>query len=305
MAQPVACTRAGQVAARSGLRRLALQPGSMRRETPCATSRNHKETEVSETKLIRLRGKAIANGALPLICTPLIGRTQAAVLGELATVLPKQPDLIEWRVDFFEGLGDTALVIATARALKAAAGEIPVLFTRRSTREGGEKIALAEPEVVALYEAVCAARCVDLIDYEMCNDAADFARLRAASRASQILLVASYHNFQSTPDAATLVDKFAQAERLGGDVAKVAVMPQGPADVLTLLGATYTASQCVGLPLISMSMGAFGSLSRMMGWVYGSTVTFAVGKSSSAPGQVPIEELRAVLATVRKAVTGR
>ena len=51
-------------------------------------------------------------------------------------------------------------------------------------------------------------------------------------------------------------------------------------------------------------MGAYGSLSRMMGWVYGSTVTFAVGKSSSAPGQVPIEELRAVLATIRKAVLG-
>ena len=158
--------------------------------------------------------------------------------------------------------------------------------------------------MVALYEAVCAARCVDMIDYEMGNAAPDFARLRAASRANDILLVASYHNFQTTPEAAALVAKFAEAERLGGDVAKVAVMPQGPQDVLTLLGATFTASRTVGVPLISMSMGAYGSLSRMVGWVYGSTVTFAVGKSSSAPGQVPIEELRAVLATVRKAVLG-
>jgi len=259
---------------------------------------------MSDTKLIHLRGKPLAGGALPLICTPLVGRTAEAVLAELAAVLPKKPDLIEWRVDFFEGIGDTALVIETARALKAGAGEIPILFTRRSTLEGGEKIALLEADVVKLYEAVCAARCVDMIDYEMCNEAAHFARLREASRAAEILMVASYHNFKATPDAATLVDKFAQAERLGGDVAKVAVMPQGPQDVLTLLGATHTASQSVGLPLISMSMGAYGSLSRMMGWVYGSTVTFAVGKSSSAPGQVPIEELRSVLATVRKAVLG-
>lgn len=256
-----------------------------------------------EPKLIHLRGKPIAAGALPLICTPLVGRTREAVLAELAAVLPKQPDLIEWRVDFFEGLGDTALVIDTARAIKAAAGDIPILFTRRSTKEGGEKIALVESDVVRLYEAVCAEHCVDLIDYEMCNDAADFARLRSASAAAGILLVASYHNFKSTPDAAALVDKFAQAERLGADVAKVAVMPQGPADVLTLLGATHQASQTVGLPLISMAMGAIGSLSRMMGWVYGSTVTFAVGKSSSAPGQVPIDELRAVLASLRRAVS--
>ena len=81
-------------------------------------------------------------------------------------------------------------------------------------------------------------------------------------------------------------------------------MPQGPQDVLTLLGATYAATQTVGLPLISMSMGAYGSLSRMMGWVFGSTVTFAVGKSSSAPGQVPIEELQSMLTMTRKAVLG-
>ena len=137
-----------------------------------------------------------------MICTPLVGRTRADVLAELSAVLPKKPDLIEWRVDFFEGIGDTALVIDTARAMKASAGETPILFTRRSTREGGEKIALVEADVVKLYEAVCAARCVDMIDYEMCNDAADFARVRAASRANDIPLVASYHNFQSTPDAA-------------------------------------------------------------------------------------------------------
>jgi 3-dehydroquinate dehydratase-1 len=262
------------------------------------------DSDVPETKLIHLRGKPVADGALPLICTPLVGRTRADVLAELAAILPKRPDLIEWRVDFFAGIGDTALVIDTARAIKAAAGDAPILFTRRSIREGGETIALAEPDVVRLYEAVCASRCVDMIDCEMGSAAADFARLRAASRTNDILLVASYHNFQYTPDAAALLAKFAEAERLGGDVAKVAVMPQGPQDVLTLLGATYAASQTVGLPLISMSMGAWGSLSRMMGWVYGSAVTFAVGKSSSAPGQVPIDELRAVLATVRKAVLG-
>ena len=65
-----------------------------------------------------------------------------------------------------------------------------------------------------------------------------------------------------------------------------------------------TASQLLRVPLISMSMGAYGSLSRMMGWVYGSTVTFAVGQSSSAPGQVPIEELRSVLDTVHRAMSG-
>ena len=135
-----------------------------------------------------------------------------------------------------------------------------------------------------------ATRLDDLVDWEMSSDAVDFARIRA-QHARTTCPVASYHNFQATPDAAWLTAKFAEAERLRADVAKIAVMPQGPQDVLTLLAATHAASQTVALPLISMSMGAYGSLSRMVGWVFGSTVTFAVGKGSSAPGQVPIDDL--------------
>jgi 3-dehydroquinate dehydratase I len=178
------------------------------------------------------------------------------------------------------------------------------MFTRRSSREGGEKIALTEPQVVQLYVDVCASRLVDLIDYETANAAEDFHRLRAASREHGIALIGSYHNFQATPDAAALAARFALAHELDADIAKVAVMPKGPPDVLTLLGATYAASQSLPIPLISMSMGPYGSLSRMAGFVYGSALTWAVGRSSSAPGQVPIEELRAVLATIRKTVFG-
>jgi len=47
--------------------------------------------------------------------------------------------------------------------------------------------------------------------------------------------------------------------------------------------------------MITMSMGPLGSLTRMAGWMFGSTVSFAVGEKSSAPGQIPIEELRLVL----------
>jgi 3-dehydroquinate dehydratase I len=259
---------------------------------------------VTPTRLIHLRGKPVAGGKLPLICTPLVGRTREEVLAELDAVLPKAPDLLEWRVDFFAGLGDAAAVIDTARLIRAASGETPLLFTRRSAREGGQATAVLEADVVRVHEAVCNARCVDMVDWEMSSHAQDFARIRSVTRTNELPLVASYHNFQATPDAAWLTAKFAEAERLGADVAKVAVMPQEPQDVLTLLAATDAARRTVALPLISMAMGAYGSLSRMVGWAFGSTVTFAVGKGSSAPGQVPIDELRAVLEITRKAVLG-
>lgn len=260
---------------------------------------------MKETKLIRVNGKPLGNGSLPIIITPLVGKTLSAILDEVAAIVPKAPDLLEWRIDFFDAIGDSKAVIETALAIRKASNGIPVLLTRRNATEGGQPLSIDEPAVVAMYTAVCQAKCVELIDYELSNDPADLKSLREVSKANGIGLIMSYHNFQMTPDAATLDGKFAEAARLGADVAKVAVMPQNDRDVLDLLSATSRAREAIDLPLISMSMGGVGSISRIMGWVYGSAATFAVGKSSSAPGQIAIEDLRTTLAIVRQAVLGK
>jgi 3-dehydroquinate dehydratase-1 len=256
-------------------------------------------------KLIELNGQPIAGGKFPLICTPLLGRTLEQLMAELAVVLPKQPDVLEWRVDYFDAIGDSAAVIAAARAIKQAAGSLPVLFTRRSSLEGGEKIALNEDQVIAMYTAVCESKSIDLIDYEMANDAANINRVRMAAKANGIKLVLSSHNFSYTPGLETLSGKFLSAEQWGADVAKVAVMPRDLDDVLTLLTATREASKKLRIPLISMSMGPYGAMTRLFGWTFGSALTFAVGASSSAPGQVPIEDLHTALAILQKSMGGK
>lgn len=255
-------------------------------------------------KRIQVGGKMIGRVDRPLICTPVIGRTREAILDELAVIIPKQPDLIEWRVDFFERAGDIASVIELASEIKAAAGSIPVIFACRTLDEGGKPSALNDSDILKLFVAACASRCVDLIDYEMSNSTVNVAMLREASRDNGVTMILSYHNHHSTPVAADLAEKFADAERLGADVAKVVVMPRGSDDVLALLGATHAASRKSRIPLISMSMGKAGVLSRVFGWVFGSAVTFAAGKNCSAPGQMSIDELRPVLASVRHAVQG-
>jgi 3-dehydroquinate dehydratase-1 len=253
-------------------------------------------------KPIELRGQPVAGGKFPLICTPLVGRTLDKILAELAIVLPKKPDVLEWRVDFFDAIGDTEAVIRAAAAIKKEAGEVPLLFTRRSTLEGGEKIVLNEAQVIAMYTAVCQSKAIDLIDYEMANDRVNIAQVRAVAKANDIKLVLSFHNFSFTPGLETLANKFLTADQLGADVAKVAVMPRDLDDVLTLLTATREASKKLRIPLISMSMGPYGSLTRLFGWTLGSALTFAVGASSSAPGQVPIEDLKTVLAILQKSM---
>jgi len=255
-------------------------------------------------RAITVGGQPLAGGRLPAICAPLVARTRAALVTEAQAVAAKRPDLLEWRVDFFEAIGDPAEVLAAASALREAAAGVPILFTRRAEREGGQPIGIAEPQVLALYEAVAASGCVDLVDFEMNNALADVAQVRALTRRHPLPLVLSFHDFQRTPAVAELVARFQQAQRLGADIAKIAVMPQSMADVHALLGATLQASGELSIPVISMAMGGLGAVSRLCGGVFGSALTFAVGASASAPGQIAIEDVRAALSVLQRATSG-
>ena len=255
-------------------------------------------------KVIDIRGRKLG-GDTPLICTPLVGRTRARVLAEAATVVAKRPDVIEWRVDFFEGIGDTAAVLETGRALRAAVGDTPVIFTRRSAKEGGEPVPIDDERVVGLYDAVGASGAIDFVDFEMSNDSGHVRRVRDGARGHAVRVILSYHNFGFTPGQDRLIERFLEAERLGADVAKVAVMPRDRMDVLTLLAATAVADAKSRIPLISMAMGPLGSVTRMIGGVFGSSLSFAVGDASSAPGQIPIADLVAVYDVIRRARGGR
>ena len=258
---------------------------------------------MNQVKVIETHGKRLG-GATPLICTPLVGRNRERILAEAATVIAKKPDVIEWRVDFFDAIGDTDAVLRLARALRAAAIATPIIFTRRSSKEGGEPIAIRDEDVVRLYDAVAASRLVDFIDFEMGNEAEHVRRVRDSTRAHEVRLILSYHNFGYTPGVEFLVQRFLEAERLGADVAKVAVMPRDRTDVLRLLAATAEADAKARIPLISMAMGPLGAVTRMVGGVFGSSLSFAVGEAASAPGQMPIADLAAVFDILRRAHGG-
>ena len=255
-------------------------------------------------KPITLQGRPLAGGSLPAVCIPLVARSADALVAEAAAVAPMSPDLVEWRVDFYEGIARADEVVALAARLRQAAGNVPLLFTRRSTREGGQPMGLTEAQVVDLYRAVCSAKAVDIVDFEMAANGADVEAVRQAARAHGIALLLSFHDFGKTPPVPQLLERFRQAQALGADIGKVAVMPGSRADVLALLQATLQASEELAIPVAGMSMGALGAVSRLCGGEFGSALTFAVGQAASAPGQLPIDALRQGLAVLRGGSAG-
>ena len=133
---------------------------------------------------------------------------------------------------------------------------------------------------------------------------------RKARRAGKIAAAARDHGKGLIKEGVTLLevaesieafiyDKLLEAQEKGADIAKMAVMPKNYADVLTLLGATLKArTGAVNIPIITMSMGPEGGVTRVAGGLFGSDLTFAIGKESSAPGQIPISDLRQAMAVL-------
>jgi len=255
---------------------------------------------VPDQRWVTVRGRIIGTGREPLICLPLVGGDRAALLSELAAVMAKKPDLIEWRVDHFLGIGDSEAVLAAGAEIRHLAGDIPLLFTVRSAGEGGRPTPLAGDGVVNLYARVCAGGNVDLVDFELAHDPVQIRMVRKASLAGGVKMILSFHDFTGTPGAEVLRAKCAAAESAGADMVKIAVMPHDPGDVLALLSVTWEESRRLAMPLITMAMGPLGTLTRLAGWLFGSSVTFAVGAHNSAPGQVPVEDLRVVLDVMRR-----
>jgi 3-dehydroquinate dehydratase-1 len=139
------------------------------------------------------------------------------------------------------------------------------------------------------------------VDIEMCNEPDFIASVRETAKKFKTRLILSYHNFNDTPNETFIQDRLSRAQQLGADIAKVAVMPKNYADVLTLLNATLKArSGAVKVPIVTMSMGAAGGVTRLVGGLFGSDITFAIGKKASAPGQIPIAKLRQAMSVLYK-----
>ncbi len=232
-------------------------------------------------KLFSERGQA-------KICVPLTGEGIPALQAELEYVLDLPADLFEWRVDCYFGDPLEALSFIRERI-----GGRPLLCTVRTEKEGG-KAALSPKEYEKLVSSLLEEGGFALVDLELSSGEDRVERLVKLAREKGILTVISRHDFQSTPSENEIHETLLRMKALGADLPKFAAMPHTPGDVLALLSATWRAFQEIG-PVITMSMGDLGKISRASAGIFGSLVTFAAGKRASAPGQMNAEDLKAIL----------
>ncbi len=241
-------------------------------------------------KTVNVKGVVFGEG-IPKICVPIVAETKAAIVEEAESFKEIHVDVVEWRVDWFKGVEDSAQVVDVLKDLLPALDGVPLLFTFRTKNEGGNHAMSAE-KYLQLNLDIIASGLVDMIDVEIFIGDDIVRDLIAAAHAKDIKVVGSNHDFDKTPARDDIIYRLRKMQDMDADIPKIAVMPTCALDVLTLLEATTVMKeQYADRPIITMSMAGQGVISRLACEIFGSCLTFGAARKASAPGQIGVNDL--------------
>ena len=164
---------------------------------------------------VKVRDIEIGAGA-PKIIVPIVGVTKNDIIEEAKTFHSIPVDVVEWRVDWFEGVFDFAQVEDVLKDLRPALGETPILFTFRTSKEGGEK-AIEADTYAELNKKAAATGLVDLVDVEAFTGDEVVKDIIEGAHAHGVKVVASNHDFDKTPDKDDIVGRLVKMQELGAD----------------------------------------------------------------------------------------
>ena len=210
------------------------------------------------------------------IAIPIFQKTYEEVIEVASDCIKKGADILEFRID--------ALDNPNIREIRNTIEEInfPIIATNRINSEGGSFKGSEENRFNILYE------CCDLAEYIDIELQSDDEYIKQIHE-SGVKTIVSYHDFEKTPNL-NEITYIVEKEHELGDIAKVAFMPQDLEDTLTILAVL---SHCENT--IAISMGDLGSYTRVMASKFDSPITFAAGRDVTAPGQIDIETMKALL----------
>lgn len=240
-----------------------------------------------------IKGKTIGKGK-PLICVPVMKRQREQIIEEFQKLATLKTDMIEWRVDAFENANDLNAIREVLDALAPIVKDSIFVFTFRSKNQGG-LLAYSKEQIEDIHEVAAESQIVDFIDIEFFESTHATKEIKKLQKMGTHT-ISSHHDFEETPSAQIIDMLLQQMNTSGTDIVKLAVMPNTPEDVLTLLQETLNFhKRFPNRPLITMSMDALGGISRVSGEIFGSCVTFATDGQASAPGQLPAEDVDHIL----------
>lgn len=239
---------------------------------------------------------------IPKICVPVVSNTKKEILSDTLCIVNSRADMIEWRADWYNDALNLELIKDVLKDLSFITKHTPLLFTLRTSKEGGN-VDIPLESYTEINKGAIASGFIDLIDIEAFADEAVTRKLIECAHAANVKVIGSSHHFDTTPPKREIIDRMRRIQDLGADISKIAVMPRCEADVSVLLDAAATVKKNYARkPIAAISMTKMGVSSRTSGELFGSCLTFGAIKNKSAPGQIDPEELYHILRRVHKSI---
>ena len=239
-------------------------------------------------------------GDLPVkTIVPITAKTAEQAIAQ-AQVIASNPnaDVAEFRIDLLEFSADTQKVIALGQQLNQILKEKPLIATIRTHNEGG-KMTVSDQDYEKIYSDYLKKPFMQLLDIEMFRDVGSITKLIKLAHNKNVLVIMSNHDFAKTPEQQDIENRLLKQDQMGADILKIAVMPKSKQDVFTLMNATLAVSQKSQKPLLTMSMGQLGTISRVATANMGGSLSFGMIGEASAPGQIDVTQLKQLLKTVQ------
>lgn len=225
---------------------------------------------------------------LPLtkICVSIATGSASELQSQASRAFDLGADFVEIRFDFIP----QDEVMAAAQAI--AGEKSRAVFTLRPKDQGG-MFAGSEEERIKLLRKLAEMRPM-LLDVELstlqANDnLADYLEL------ASIPVLASWHDFEKTPPNEELA-KMITEMRIYSNYVKVVTTARSLGDSLRLLE-LYDGA--FGLYPIIFAMGEAGIITRVMSALYGAPYTYAALEKAVAPGQLTLEQMRAIYRRIK------
>jgi 3-dehydroquinate dehydratase I len=129
---------------------------------------------------------------------------------------------------------------------------------------------------------------------------------QAARAGHRFRLIASFHDYEDTPDDRTLRELADLARARGAEIVKLATYCRSEHDALRLLALLLELKNTGAVPIV-LGMGPHGLATRILGPLWGNAVAFAPldEERASAPGQLSRDRLGAVLDILQESIRAR
>ena len=274
----------------------------------------------------KVKGVNVGIG-IPKIAVPITGASDREIMDQLNRLDLKKIDLVEWRADFYKKVGFIENTLNILEEVNKKAEGKPIIFTLRTESEGGQ-LEISLQDYIKTNKKVSESGLVDVIDIqaffpskeesndknkelkfkkinteELRNPSKDKNKYKSQKEIQELIktikshgleVIASYHNFSETPGEEEIEEILAELNRLGS-IIKFASMAGSPEDVFRLRGSIEKSRSFIRKPIIGISMGEIGKISRITQDSAKSCISYAGLEGEVAPGQLSLGELYEIL----------